>query len=119
MIEGAIDVLVQGCTFRRCDSNALMLSGFTRGVLIEDNDFSYIGDSAIATWGYTRDNDYDGTSGEQPRGTVVRGNVAREVGIYQLQSSMLFMAKTAGTTVDGNIFFNGPRAGINFNGQRT
>ena len=90
----------------------------------------------------------------------MRGNYARELGIYQLQSSMLFMAKTALTTVEDNVsavprcppgsgarqapttarcnsplfahfpllcvrfpapsvvpqvFFNGPRSGINFN----
>ena len=57
----------------------------------------------MATWGYTLNDDWDGTNGEQPRGTVVRGNYARELGIYQLQSSMLFMAKTALTTVEGNV----------------
>jgi hypothetical protein len=62
---------------------------------------------------YTKDNDQDGTSGEQPRGTILRGNVARELGIFQLQSSMFFQAKTAMTTIEGNLFFNGPRAGIN------
>jgi hypothetical protein len=34
-----------------------------------------------------------------------------------LQSSMWFQAKTAQTNITNNIFFNGPRAGINFNGM--
>ena len=32
-----------------------------------------------------------------------------------LKSSAFFQAITALTTIEGNIFFNGPRAGINFN----
>ena len=35
--------------------------------------------------------------------------------VFQLQSSCWFQAKTAQTEVRGNLFFNGPRAGINFN----
>jgi len=33
----------------------------------------------------------------------------------QLQSSCVFQAKTATTTIENNLFYNGPRAGINFN----
>jgi hypothetical protein len=67
----------------------------------------------MASWGYT--DEHDGTSGEQPRGTVVSNNVCHELGVYQLQSSCWFQAKTAQTTVIKNLFFNGPRAGINMN----
>ena len=115
-IEGAENITVQENVFKRVDGNALFLSGYTRGVQVLDNDFSWIGDCSMATWGYSKDNDYDGTDGELPRHTLIKGNYARELGIFQLQSSMLFMAKTALTTVDSNIFFNGPRSGINFNG---
>jgi hypothetical protein len=69
--------------------------------------------SALSLKRYTKDNDQDGTSGEQPRGTILRGNVARELGLFQLQSSMFFQAKTAQTTIERNLFYNGPRAGIN------
>jgi hypothetical protein len=51
MIEGAENILIKGNAFKRVDGNALMLSGYTRGVTIEDNDFSWIGDSAMASWG--------------------------------------------------------------------
>ena len=33
----------------------LPLSGYTRGVVVEDNDFEWIGDTAMASWGYTGD----------------------------------------------------------------
>ena len=57
----------------------------------------------------------DGTDGEHPRYTTVVGCSAREVGLYEKQSSFFVQAKTAETNVSGNVFFNGPRAGINFN----
>ena len=57
----------------------------------------------------------DGTDGEHPRYTKVVGNLAREVGLYEKQSSFFVQAKTAQSTITGNVFFNGPRAGINAN----
>ena len=67
VIEGAEGVAVEGCTFTRVDGNAVMLSGYTRDVLLADNDFSWLGDCAMAAWGYTNDDDHDGTDGEQAR----------------------------------------------------
>lgn len=36
-------------------------------------------------------------------------------GIWEKQSSFLMVAKATMLTLDGNIFYNGPRAGINYN----
>ena len=58
---------------------------------------------------------WQATAGEQPRGVRIVGNLAHELGIFQLQSSMFFMAKTAQNVVSHNVFFNGPRSAINFN----
>ena len=57
----------------------------------------------------------DGTDGEHPQFTTVIGNVIREVGLYEKQSSFFIQAKTAQSIIKGNVFFNGPRAGINAN----
>lgn len=51
----------------------------------------------------------DGRNGEQPRGTRVIGNMVRELGIWQKQSSMWFQAVTAQTYLAGNVHFNGIR----------
>ena len=85
----------------------------------------------------------DGTDGEHPRYTTVLSNTAREVGLYEKQSSFYVQArpfsfilgsphvilvelkalisyqdhhisfyvqaKTAQSTIHGNVFFNGPR----------
>ena len=57
----------------------------------------------------------DGRGGDQPRGTRVERNLVREIGIFQKQSAAWFQAVAAQTTLEGNVVFNGPRAGINFN----
>lgn len=57
----------------------------------------------------------DGRGGNQNRGARVIGNIARELGLWQKQSSMWFQAVTSGTVFKGNVFMNGPRAAINWN----
>lgn len=71
------------------------------------------GGTAFAAWGYT--DGIDATSGHQPRHTEVAYNLVHEIGLYEKQSSAWFQAKTALTRIHNNIFFNGPRAHINFN----
>ena len=56
-----------------------------------------------------------GTDGTQPRFTTVRSNFAYRCGLFEKQSSFFFQAQSCQTTVAENIFFHGPRAGINFN----
>ena len=58
-LEGVENVTVSGCHFRRLDGNALFLSRFTRGVTVARNEFAWIGDGAMATWGDT--DAYDAT----------------------------------------------------------
>ena len=58
---------------------------------------------------------YDGTTGDQPRGTKVWGNVVREIGMNERQSSAWSEAKACSSHVKGNLFFNLPRAAINKN----
>jgi hypothetical protein len=67
----------------------------------------------MAGWGYT--NESDGTDGQQPRFTQIARNYVREIGLIEKQSSMWFQAKTSQSILQGNIAFNGPRAGVNFN----
>ena len=55
----------------------------------------------------------DARDGNQPIGTRIIGNIVNDIGVWQKQSSMWFQAITAQTLVQGNVHFNGPRAGIN------
>lgn len=77
------------------------------------NNFRWLGQNAIASWGRPIDN--DGTNGEFPRYTLVEGNWVHEIGHQQKQSSFYFQAETAQVTLKNNIVFNIPRAAINFN----
>ena len=110
------------------DGNAIFLGGYTRDVNISANDFNWIGDSVVAAFGWTSDCLWancsvrlpakvgpDGRGGKQPRRTYIGGNIFREFGIWQKQSSALFQALAALTTFESNVVFNGPRAAINFN----
>ncbi|CAE7521386.1 unnamed protein product [Symbiodinium natans] len=113
-LEGTENTSVSNCTFRRLDGNAVLLAGYNRGCLISKSRFQWIGQNAAGAWGDTK-NGWDGTTGTQPRGTVVEDSIFHDVGLYQKQSSAWFQAKTAQTTLRGNIMFNLPRAAINFN----
>ena len=48
----------------------------------------------------------DGTDGNHPRYTTITSNLAREVGLYEKQSSFYVQAKTAQSIISGNVFFN-------------
>ncbi|ETO31742.1 hypothetical protein RFI_05376 [Reticulomyxa filosa] len=58
---------------------------------------------------------WDGTNGNQPRELTIIQNFVHELGIWEKQSSFYFQAKSCQNYIANNIFFNGPRAGINFN----
>lgn len=131
-LQGSEHVRFERCRFERLDGNALMVSGYNRHATVADSDFAFIGGNAIAAWGYTNETaadpgrpgvplanypqaGVDGTDGEHPLHTSVTGCTAREVGLYEKQSSFFVQAKTAQSLISGNVFFNGPRAGINAN----
>ena len=125
-LQGTEGVTFDKCAFDRLDGNAVMVSGYNRGATIVDSDFSFVGGNAVAAWGYTNETatdpgrpgvvnenwpaaGVDGTDGEHPVGTTVRGCTAREVGLYEKQSSFYVQAKTAASKIEGNVFFNGAR----------
>ena len=119
-IEGAESVSIDQNQLTRNDGNAIFLGGYSRGVNITANDFNWIGDSVIAAFGWTSNCLHadcvvklpakvgpDGRGGEQPRGAYIAGNLFREYGIWQKQSSALFMAISALFTFESNVVFNG------------
>lgn len=131
-LQGTENYLIEGCTFERLDGNGVMVSGYNRDATIQNSDFAFLGGNAVAAWGYTNETDFDpgrpgvklenapaagvdGTDGEHPRRTTVQNCSAREIGLYEKQSSFFIQAKTAESRILSNVFFNGPRAGINAN----
>mmetsp|Transcript_5666 Transcript_5666/g.13013 ORF Transcript_5666/g.13013 Transcript_5666/m.13013 type:complete len:787 (+) Transcript_5666:23-2383(+) len=131
-LQGTEGTLIEGCTFDRLEGNAVMVSGYNRDATVQSSDFSFLGGNAVVAWGYTNETNtdrgrpgvhlanapaagVDGTDGEHPVGTTVQNCSAREIGLYEKQSSFFVQAKTARSKVLSNVFFNGPRAGINMN----
>ena len=112
-VEGVDGFLLQDCLFDAPGGNGLFLDNFVRNAVIEGNEFVYTGDSAILSIGSA--DLIDGTDGNQPRGTKIIGNLMHEVGIFGKQVSAYCQSVTSETQVVGNVMFNGPRAGINFN----
>lgn len=120
LIEGTVDTLIDSCVFERLDGNGVMISGYNRNVTVQKNEFVWIGNTAIASWGYTtgagvEGMGWNGTDGNQPRFNRIMYNFVHELGIWQKQSSLYFQSQSCQNLISGNIFFNGPRAAINFN----
>ena len=112
-IENSDNVRIKNNFFERLDGNAIFLSRRVRGTRIIKNTFEWLGESAIATWGQTEK--YNATGNLFPMHTLISGNMMRELGIYEKQSSAVGLAKSAFTKINNNIMFNMPRAAVNFN----
>eukprot|EP00928_Gymnodinium_smaydae_P031890 TRINITY_DN23259_c0_g1_i1.p1 TRINITY_DN23259_c0_g1~~TRINITY_DN23259_c0_g1_i1.p1 ORF type:complete len:828 (+),score=100.29 TRINITY_DN23259_c0_g1_i1:55-2538(+) len=120
---------VDRCLLGWLDGIGISINGYNRDFVVTGSEFKWLGESAIAAWGYTKQGlgggsvtlpkgvGIDGAGGEQPRGTRIVGNIFHEFGIIQKQSSAFFQAQSCQTVIEGNIFYNGPRAHINFNDQ--
>lgn len=105
------------------------------------NEFVNIGETAILQWGYTDGSPvpgmgWDATAGNIPIGTAITYNLVHEgelrcrlphdapppsfpacscaVGQWTKQNSFYFQSQASGNVIRGNIAYNGPRAGINF-----
>ena len=112
LLEGTEDALIADCLFERIDGNAVFLSGYNRRAQVLRNEFALLGNNAVASWG--RSVDFDGTGGQQPRHSLIMGNIAHDVGLEQKQSSFYFQAQSCENVIAANIVYNIPRAAINF-----
>jgi hypothetical protein len=107
---------VIGSLFTNIGGSGVMLSGWNRNAEVSDCEFSWMGEHAVVSAGLSGDR-YDNTAAAAPYGSAPRisSNLGRELGIFVKQSGFYYQAMTANATVTGNVFFNGPRAGININ----
>jgi hypothetical protein len=127
--EDVESLTIRDCLFERIDGNAILLRGKARGVIIERNTFAWLGGTGIVLWGRMSsclDADCkhklpldgegpDGRQGNQPRGTIIRYNVFRELGVFVKQSAAIFQALAGLSVIENNVMFNGPRSLLNFN----
>lgn len=132
MFGGVENVIIDSCLFDRLDGNAVLLNGYARKVTLTRNEFSWIGGTAIVSWGKTTNclneactrkipkwtDDQigpDGRLGNQPRGTKLANNYFREVGVFVKQSAAYFSALSGQALIVQNVFMNSPRSHISFN----
>ena len=113
LVEGAINFVLQNCLLNAPGGNGLCLSNYVRNAVIQDNEIVWSGASGIVSLGSA--DLLDGTLGTQPRGTQILRNLIHENGVYGKQTASYMQALSCQTELVGNVFFNGPRGGINFN----
>ena len=113
--------------FTRLDGIGVSVNRYNRNHSIVLNECVWSGASFVALWGDTNGVEfedvyprttmgYDGFSNKvQPRFVNMSLNLVHELGVFEKQSSMYFQAKSCQNHIARNIFFNGPRAAINFN----
>lgn len=114
VLQGTEGVVVENCSFIGIGGNAVLITAYNRDAFIGYSQFRFVGDSAIVSVGNV--NGIDGLLQDVPINTRIVSNIASEIGLYVKQSGFYYHALSANATVDGNIFFNMPRAGINING---
>jgi hypothetical protein len=105
-LEGTESFSVTDSLFERIDGNGVMLNGFNRNATIASNEFSWVGATCVASWGYSSEcvngncsfkipwrEGPDARGGEQPRGTRILNNLFRvsELASYSLSECTLYM----------------------------
>ena len=112
-LSGTEGASVLSCVFLAPGGNALMLSGHSRRTTIAGNHFAWTGASAIVSAGLGGDSATGGA--DYPEGTLIAGNLMREIGVYVKQSGGLYQGVSANLTLRGNVMFNAARAAVNLN----
>ena len=112
-MENASNINMTNNIFNYLDGNVIIMYGYNRNNYVYRNTFEYIGDNVIGGWGIT--DYYNGSNGLQPRFISILENYVHDIGLFQMQSSLWFQAKSCQNTIKNNIGFNLPRAGILFN----
>ncbi len=112
-IEGAEGTTVRNSLFTRCDGTGVSINGYARDTTIDGNEFAWMGEGGVASWGKTQG--VDATAMQLPLGTRMTGNLCHEIGHYEKQVSCYFAAVSGEAVVSDNIFYNMPRAAVNFN----
>ncbi|KAK8801174.1 hypothetical protein WA158_001944 [Blastocystis sp. Blastoise] len=111
-IEGTENVSILYNTFINIGSNGICLSNYNYKTTLYFNDISLTGDSGILLLGDTQL--VDATQKEHNEYINIEHNIIHETGLYMKQSSPIMIARSM-TTIQKNILFNCPRAGININ----
>eukprot|EP01050_Picozoa_sp_SAG11_P001629 SAG11_NODE_73_length_18072_cov_8.670005_21_plen_614_part_00 len=113
VITGATNISVRSCRFWRLGGNGIVLSDFARNNTIAENEFGFLGESAVVSVGTATLN--DGTKPSYPRGNAVVSNHMHDLGLWGKQVAGYTQFVTTRSLVHSNVIYNTPRAGINLN----
>lgn len=115
-LQGTENCAVRGSLFRNLGGSGVMIAGYNADADVDGNEFVFVGESAVMAMGLggDRQNNLDG---DVPTRTAVTNNFAHEFGLYVKQTGFFYQAMSANSSILNNVFFNGPRAGINISEQ--
>jgi hypothetical protein len=112
-MRGTVNCTVDHSLFDGVGGNAVVLDGFNRHAHVRANEMRNIGENGVVLVGETEW--VDGTAGDQPRLSVIEGNLIHHLGLYNKQACAVFSAVACQNTIENNIMFHGPRALFNMN----
>ena len=101
------------CVFSAPGGTGLQISEHNRATVVRGNHFAWSGSSSITLAGLGGSTPTGGP--DFPEGTLVEGNLMREIGVYVKQSGGVYQGVSANTTLRNNVMFNAARAAVNVN----
>ena len=113
--SGTRNCSVAGSLFVNLGGSGVVVSGWNRGAAVVDSEFKWLGENAIASVGDASQHDCSAPDAAVGEGLLVARNLGHELGLFVKQAGFFYQTMSANTTVDENVIFNGPRAGINLN----
>ena len=132
-MENAENIAVRNCSFRQIGGNAVTVSGYNSGHIIDRNDFVGIGATGVLAAGWKEavrdpseyDNDnhktsiHDFTVGpkteDYPRQIMISNNYFYDIGTWEKQTAAVCLSVSSDITVKANTVHHTSRAGININ----
>ena len=115
-VDGAHNVEISGVTFDQVDGSGVFFSRHVRNSRIQDNSFFVTGETAILLVGSSGKHRTNMAETVQyPAFNTIERNLVDTVGVWAKQSAAYFKSITRENVVRSNVFFNGPRSGVNFN----
>ena len=114
-LTGTRNCSVAGSLFTNIGGSGVVLSGWNKGAAVTDCEFVRLGENAIVSAGDASRHDCSAPDAPVGEGLLVARNLAHELGLFVKQSGFFYQTMSANTTVEGNVLFNGPRAGIGLN----
>ena len=109
-LAGTEGCSVLSCVFSAPGGTGLQISEHNRATVVRGNHFAWSGSSAITSAGLGGNTPTGGD--DFPEGTLIEGNLMREIGVYVKQCGGLYQGVSANLTLRNNVMFNAARAAV-------